>query len=89
MDIDPDSWQHVLDFYEGRCAYGCGRWAQHREHVIPKSRGGSSEIYNLVPSCEQCNYRKSTSTWVPDSRHPFMSDEHWREITLRATRREK
>ena len=52
----------------GRCAY-CGkqltehpsfRW--HVDHAIPQSRGGLSELANLLPSCPQCNRQKHTKT---------------------------
>lgn len=29
-----------------------------REHIIPVSRGGSNELYNLKPCCYDCNYEK-------------------------------
>lgn len=33
-----------------------------KEHVIPKSRGGSNRISNLVLSCRSCNQKKSNLT---------------------------
>lgn len=33
-----------------------------REHVIPKSRGGSDEDGNIVPACNQCNTSKGART---------------------------
>lgn len=32
------------------------------EHAVPKSRGGSDELSNLVPSCYECNREKSDRT---------------------------
>ena len=29
------------------------------DHVIPLSRGGKSEKFNLVPCCKECNTKKS------------------------------
>lgn len=33
-----------------------------KEHKIPRSRGGSDERENLVPSCARCNSEKGTKT---------------------------
>lgn len=33
-----------------------------RDHLIPKSRGGSNEPENLVPACVVCNSTKGTRT---------------------------
>jgi 5-methylcytosine-specific restriction endonuclease McrA len=30
-----------------------------KDHVVPKSRGGNSNIYNLVASCYDCNQKKA------------------------------
>lgn len=32
------------------------------DHIIPKSRGGSSESYNLVWACKRCNNEKGALT---------------------------
>lgn len=32
------------------------------DHVIPKSRGGSNDISNLVTACEPCNNQKSNKS---------------------------
>src|SRR5262245_43844812 len=36
------------------------------EHIIPRSRGGSSELLNLALSCQGCNSRKYTSVDAVD-----------------------
>lgn len=45
----------------GKCMY-CGRMAPkvtlELEHIIPKSRGGTSAWENLVASCRECNQKK-------------------------------
>jgi 5-methylcytosine-specific restriction protein A len=45
----------------GVCYY-CGRKFKPHEltmdHLIPLSRGGTSERFNIVPSCKECNNRK-------------------------------
>jgi 5-methylcytosine-specific restriction endonuclease McrA len=37
------------------------RWAQ-RDHVLPRSRGGSDNLVNLVLACGDCNNRKGART---------------------------
>lgn len=51
--------------YNGHCAY-CGCKLEYKDmqvdHVYPKYLGGQDNIDNLVPSCRQCNFYKSTNT---------------------------
>ena len=45
-------------FVIGRpCAY-CGKPADHLDHVIPVSRGGSDSPTNLQALCSACNLNK-------------------------------
>ncbi len=45
-----------------RCRY-CGRRLKLRrltlDHVVPRSRGGSNALENLVLSCLPCNHEKA------------------------------
>lgn len=48
----------------GRCFY-CGRNTNPFstftvDHIVPVSRGGSSDLMNLVPCCRTCNIKKGT-----------------------------
>lgn len=50
----------------GHCAY-CGNgldpfYGWEIEHMIPRSRGGSDDLANLVPACTRCNRLKGTRT---------------------------
>ena len=45
-----------------RCAYCGKRAASTRDHVFPKSRGGSNHESNLVWACRPCNSRKGART---------------------------
>lgn len=52
------------------CAY-CGSASNrtHREHVVPRSRGGPNDASNIVVACERCNLQKSDRTpseWLGD-----------------------
>ena len=55
---------------EGLCYY-CGSQLPdcfETDHVVPKSKGGTDEITNLVPCCKSCNSSKGTKT-VEEYRH--------------------
>ena len=55
-------------------------WRQksmHLDHVIPVSRGGKTELNNLVVACEFCNENKRAKT--PDE---------WEQMRLKKQRRE-
>ena len=54
---------------ENKCFYcnnlffnGDLNYDRHIEHKIPVSRGGSSDISNIVLSCSRCNHKKGTKT---------------------------
>jgi 5-methylcytosine-specific restriction endonuclease McrA len=43
------------------CAY-CGQHATTVDHVIPRSRGGTTVWTNVVAACIKCNRKKASST---------------------------
>lgn len=51
----------VFSMKGANCVY-CGADASHVDHQIPKARGGSDHIDNLVPSCAPCNIAKGMMT---------------------------
>ena len=45
---------------DGYCCQYCGsESADTVDHVIPISKGGTDEDFNLVAACKRCNYSKS------------------------------
>jgi 5-methylcytosine-specific restriction endonuclease McrA len=55
--------EYLLVKWQKRCAYcQASRVPLQVEHLIPKSRGGSQRISNLVVACEPCNKRKGNLT---------------------------
>lgn len=46
-----------------RCHYCHRPNPTTRDHVIPRSRGGPDEAWNLVPACSRCNLRKADRTY--------------------------
>lgn len=59
----------LLSRQGGRCAL-CGIASQkwHRDHVIPRSRGGQNGIDNLQALCPPCNLRKHAKILPPGTR---------------------
>jgi 5-methylcytosine-specific restriction endonuclease McrA len=54
---------YLLEKFGRRCVYcGQGETAFEIDHVVPKSRGGSDRVSNLVLSCHDCNRAKGDRT---------------------------
>jgi hypothetical protein len=60
-------WQHrrliILKMHDYCCAY-CGSPANTVDHIIPRSKGGTDHLENLVAACSRCNYSKSDDIWL-------------------------
>jgi 5-methylcytosine-specific restriction endonuclease McrA len=55
-------WRALCEQYEYRCVC-CGKKAPlAADHVVPVSKGGSSNISNIQPLCKTCNTRKLDKT---------------------------
>jgi len=55
--------EYLLDKWGRKCVY-CNKKniPLEVEHIIPKSRGGSSRVSNLIISCRKCNLKKGSQT---------------------------
>jgi 5-methylcytosine-specific restriction endonuclease McrA len=56
-----DDWQAILEAFGHRCLHCARHESEARltvDHVIPVSKGGCSNIWNLQPLCRSCNSRK-------------------------------
>ncbi|PSQ62973.1 MAG: hypothetical protein BRD27_01495 [Bacteroidetes bacterium QH_10_64_19] len=58
-----ERWAYLLHRDHHRCVY-CDTTgvALEQDHVVPRSRGGSDRIGNLVVSCRPCNEAKGTQS---------------------------
>ena len=57
-------WLDTLEYFDYKCAYTgeCIKHGCHVEHIVPVSKGGTSYIWNLVPSTESANLSKGNKT---------------------------
>jgi 5-methylcytosine-specific restriction endonuclease McrA len=61
--MNPNIRKKVLDKYNKKCAY-CGKEILMDEmkidHYVPKSKGGTDDLDNLLPACDICNHYKDS-----------------------------
>ncbi len=61
MNIPNSEKIYIYEREKKRCFY-CGKNLKYRQitldHYIPKSKGGTKEVFNLVLSCRKCNRLK-------------------------------
>lgn len=62
--LNNQDWKGILNKYGNVCA-ACGRTQDktgfQQDHKIPRLRGGSNDIENWQPLCDECNNFKSTA----------------------------
>lgn len=54
-------WLELLASYHGLCVYCFGK-ATSRDHIIPIVNGGTNNIENIVPACNNCNDSKGSKS---------------------------
>jgi len=56
-------WEYLLQKWGRRCAYcGAQNVPLEKEHIVPRSRGGSNRVSNLAVACRACNEKKGNRT---------------------------
>ena len=61
--FEANIWEYLLEKWGRKCAYcGAENIPLEKEHIIPRSRGGSNRASNLCPSCKECNRKKGNQT---------------------------
>jgi 5-methylcytosine-specific restriction endonuclease McrA len=48
----------------GECIYCGSKENITIDHLIPISKGGTHEVYNLFPACRKCNSSKHAQDWI-------------------------
>jgi len=65
LTLDASTKNKLLEDYNSRCVH-CGKILtvenMQVDHILPRTQGGSDEILNLQPLCEDCNQGKSAFT---------------------------
>jgi hypothetical protein len=54
-------WIQAIRKCGGACWF-CGREAITIDHATPRSKGGTNEMWNLLPACVYCNNLKGDAT---------------------------
>lgn len=54
----PEEWQALCVKYDQRCLACQRRRRLTADHIVPVSKGGSSDISNIQPLCHSCNASK-------------------------------
>ena len=63
-DFTGSEWLELVQRHQGCCAY-CGIEAPlQADHRVPLSRGGTHDIWNILPACGPCNRRKAATSEV-------------------------
>lgn len=73
----------LVVFHGGACAYCKAPLPRlwQVEHIIPKARGGTDALANLVPSCGPCNQAKADRT-ATEFGYPRVAEQAARNASL-------
>lgn len=52
-------YKETLKTFGNSCAYCGSKENLSRDHIIPISKGGKSDVHNIIPACMRCNSSKS------------------------------
>ena len=83
-EYTPDEWNQCLDYFNHCDAYtGEPLTTTEVEHIIPVSKGGTNNIYNIVPANKSTNCskgKKDLFEWY--SKQPYFSWDRYLKICL-------
>lgn len=75
--------QNILNKSGGICAH-CGVELTLKtftvDHYIPRSKGGSSTMDNLIPLCSKCNSDKDSKILEPLIAYPYINIKYENEL---------
>ena len=82
----PEQWLEMMKYFDFKCAYSgeyIGGNSEYRtiDHIIPLSKGGLNEIWNLVPMYNSYNFSKNDKDMLEwYKQQSFFSEERLRKI---------
>ena len=57
--FESEVWEYLLEKFGRKCFYcGAKNIPLEKEHILPKSKGGTNRVRNLTVSCKPCNIAK-------------------------------
>ena len=57
--FEAEVWEYLLEKFGRKCYYcGAKDTPLEKEHILPKSKGGTNRVSNLTVSCRECNIEK-------------------------------
>ena len=83
--ITKEQWVEMMEFFDWKCAYSELTLDKNKnrtiDHIIPLSKNGDHEIWNLVPMCSNYNFQKQDKDmleWYQEQE--FYSEERLMKI---------
>ncbi len=64
--FNDDDWRNTQEYFKNKCAYCASSDKLEMEHAIPinKNKLGEHHLGNVVPSCKDCNSKKSGQNYT-------------------------
>ena len=57
--FEAEMWEYLLEKFGRKCYYcGAKDVPLEKEHILPRSKGGTNRVSNLTVSCKSCNQKK-------------------------------
>ena len=79
-----EQWNECLEFFDYKCAYSGAELTKDNtnvEHIIPISKGGTNNIYNIIPTLDSVNKSKNASDMLEwYKQQPYYSEERLNKI---------
>lgn len=57
----------LMEIFDGKCVYCQVAVASTFDHVVPVTKGGKTDFFNMVPACVSCNsskYNRHVDVWL-------------------------